>query len=69
MNNELIDMNIKFAPIEKNYLRLVHHRENWYTITVSKRDVIAVENHLKDIRATYTTTFNRYGHVVFEVYL
>ena len=69
MKYELIDMNIKFVPIEKNCLRIVHHRENWYTLTVSKGNVIIVENHLKDIRATYTTTFNKYGNVVFEVHL
>ncbi len=62
-------MDIKFEPIRKNYLSIQHHRDNWYTITVSKKDVIIVENHLKDIRATFTTSFNRYGHVIFEVYL
>ena len=62
-------MDIKIISIEKNCLSIVHHRENWYTLTVSKGNVIIVENHLKDIRATYSTTFNKYGHVVFEVYL
>jgi len=62
-------MNVKFKPIEKNCLSIVHHRDNWYTITVSKGNVIIVENHLKDVRATYSTTFNKYGHVAFEVYL
>ena len=62
-------MNVKIVPIEKNCLSIVHHRENWYTLTVSKNNVIIVENYLKDIQATYSSTFNRYGHVVFEVYL
>ena len=55
--------------LKKNCLSIVHHRENWYSLTVSKKNVIVVENHLKDIRATFSTTFNEYGHVVFEVYL
>ena len=62
-------MNVKFVPIEKNCLSIVHHHENWYTITVSKGNVNIVENHLKEIQATYLTTFNNYGHMAFEVYL
>ena len=62
-------MNVKFVPIEKNCLSIVHHRENWYTLTVSKGNVNIVENHLKEIQATYLTTFNNYGHMAFEVYL
>ena len=30
-------MNVKFVPIEKNCLSIVHHRENWYSLTVSKK--------------------------------
>ncbi|WP_296874588.1 hypothetical protein [uncultured Methanobrevibacter sp.] len=62
-------MNIKLIPIERNCLSIEHHRENWHTIKVSKRNTITVENHLKNIQATFTTSFNRYGDVVFEVYL
>ena len=57
---ELLNLAKSYAPEESRSLI-----ENMK----SKRNVIIVENHLKDIRATFTTSFNKYGHVVFEVYL
>ena len=68
-------MNSKLNPIEKKCINIEHNRDNkysldnWYTLEVSKKEAITVENHLKDIQASFFSTFNRYGHVVFEVYL
>ncbi len=68
-------MNPKLNPIEKKCINIEHNRDNkysldnWYTLEVSKKEAITVENHLKDIQASFFSTFNRNGHVVFEVYL